>query len=263
MAKNNYVCFGTDEEICQNDNLYRIIGVFNDTGEYQVKLIKTDYVTSEMLGTNSRDYIGIYDDSTSYYQGNMNASTIAAYSWNNDASIGGSNNWETSELNTINLNPNYLNYLGTTWQNLIATSTWHLGGMTDEEFINGIVKDCYDAERNNAGYGSNPTTTVGKIGLMYLSDYAYASNPANWNIAFYADMQSNVFSDDWLYLGLYEWTITPSSSGDFIVFFIHPNGHNDHNNPNLGYTIRPTFYLKSNVTYISGDGTMENPYRIA
>ena len=33
---NNYVCFGSDEETCPNDNLYRIIGVFDG----QVKLIK-------------------------------------------------------------------------------------------------------------------------------------------------------------------------------------------------------------------------------
>ena len=33
---NNYVCFGSDEETCSNDDLYRIIGVFNG----KVKLIK-------------------------------------------------------------------------------------------------------------------------------------------------------------------------------------------------------------------------------
>ena len=27
---NNYVCFGSDEETCPADNLYRIIGVFGD-----------------------------------------------------------------------------------------------------------------------------------------------------------------------------------------------------------------------------------------
>ena len=27
--------------------------------------------------------------------------------------------------------------------------------------------------------------------------------------------------------------------------------------------IRPVFYLKTNVEYISGDGLQENPYRIA
>ena len=102
---NNYVCFGSDEETCPNDNLYRIIGVFNG----QVKLIKNDYTTSGMLGTDGRDYYGAYSSSTSNYRGNMNTSTIVAYRWNYDTSVStyGSNNWTTSEFNTINLNTNY------------------------------------------------------------------------------------------------------------------------------------------------------------
>ena len=39
---NNYVCFGSDEEICPADNLYRIIGVFGN----QVKLIKNSSLGS-------------------------------------------------------------------------------------------------------------------------------------------------------------------------------------------------------------------------
>src|SRR5699024_10356816 len=99
---------------------------------YQVKLIKADYTTSAMLGTDGRDYYGTYNDSTSDYKGNMDTSTIAGYRWNYDTSVSqfGSDNWTTSEFNKINLNTNYWNYLGTTWQNLIVETTWHLGGMT-------------------------------------------------------------------------------------------------------------------------------------
>lgn len=35
----NQVCFGSDEAICSED-LYRIIGVFNNNNNYSVKLIK-------------------------------------------------------------------------------------------------------------------------------------------------------------------------------------------------------------------------------
>ena len=57
---NNYVCFGSDEETCPAENLYRIIGVFDDDKDsnYQIKLIKADYTTSAMLGTDGRDYYG-------------------------------------------------------------------------------------------------------------------------------------------------------------------------------------------------------------
>ena len=88
----NYVCFGPGAETegtRVNDNLYRIVGVFDDDkdGNYQIKLIKSDYVTSDMLGTDGRDYVGFYSTITSYYKGSMDTSTIAAYRWNYDASV--------------------------------------------------------------------------------------------------------------------------------------------------------------------------------
>ena len=50
---NNYVCFGSNAEVCPEDNLYRIIGVFDG----QVKLIKNDYANSDLLGINGDYYI--------------------------------------------------------------------------------------------------------------------------------------------------------------------------------------------------------------
>ena len=202
---NNYVCFGPGAEAegtCANDNLYRIIGLFDDDkdGNYQIKLIKSDYTTSDMLGTDGRDYVGAYSSSTSNYKGRMETSTIATYRWNYDTSVssGGSNNWTTSEFNKINLNANYWNYLGTTWQNLIATTTWHLGGMTS---YNNTAKVFYDGERNNAGPGSNPTTYTDEIGLMYPSDYGYAASPENWNTILYNYDNDTNRNNNWMYMG--------------------------------------------------------------
>src|SRR5699024_7955385 len=97
---NNYVCFGSTESPCPEENLYRIIGIFDDDKDtnYQIKLIKADYVTNVMLGTDGRDYYGTYDQPTSYYQGSMDEGTITAYRWNYDTSVStyGSNNWTTS-----------------------------------------------------------------------------------------------------------------------------------------------------------------------
>ena len=46
---NNYVCFASDEATCPVDNLYRIIGVFDD----QVKLIKSTSYGSYYWGSNN------------------------------------------------------------------------------------------------------------------------------------------------------------------------------------------------------------------
>ena len=71
---NNYVCFGSDETTCSVDNLYRIIGVFDG----RVKLIKADYATSILLGTDG-DYINKYSSGpygTTNYIGSLNISDI-------------------------------------------------------------------------------------------------------------------------------------------------------------------------------------------
>ena len=261
---NNYVCFGSDEETCPAEKLYRIIGVFDDDKDsnYQIKLIKADYTTSDMLGTDGRDYYGAYSNSTSNYKGSMELSTIAAYKWNNDTSVSsaGSNNWTTSEFNKINLNTNYWNYLDTTWQDLIATTIWHLGGMTSSS---NTVKEFYDGERNNTGYGSNPTTYTDEIGLMYPSDYGYAANPDAWTKDISDYDSSTIKSNNWLYMGLYEWTITPRSSGSSSVFYVYGNGYLRYNSAYIGFAARPVFYLKSNVALQGGNGTSNDPFILA
>ena len=261
---NNYVCFGSTAATCPNDNLYRIIGVFDDDKDtnYQIKLIKADYTTSGMLGTDGRDYDGTYSSVISNYKGNMDTSTIAAYRWNYDTSVStyGSNNWTTSEFNTINLNTNYWNYLGAIWQNLIVETTWHLGGMTSH---NNTAKAFYDGERNNTGYGSNPTTYSDEIGLMYPSDYGYAASPEAWITDLYDYESSAITSNNWMYMGLYEWTITPNSSGSTYVFSVYYSGYLRNYSAFNGYAARPVFYLKSNVEFNGGTGTSSDPYRLA
>ncbi len=269
---NNYVCFGSDADTCPDEYLYRIIGVFDEDsdGKYNVKLIKADYTTSAMLGTNGRDYVGNYSSSTSQYKGSMDTSTIAAYRWNYDTSVSsyGSNNWTTSELNKINLNINYITYLSNLWSDMIEDSTWHLGGMTSSS---NTAKSFYNGERNNAGYGSNPTTygpenangSSTKIGLMYPSDYGYAAYPDAWATNLNSYSSSTITPNNWLYMGLSEWIITPYSSSSYHVFYLRSNGYLGSHRASSGCSVRPVFYLKSNISYVSGDGTKASPFRIA
>ena len=118
---NNYVCFGTDEVSCPEDNLYRIIGVFNG----QVKLIK----------------------STSY--GN--------YVWDD----GNSNTWDASTKPDIytTLNTTYYNTLGSEWQSKIATHSWKVGGMARD--TSATAKDYYDTEVGTGQSGYEETMKIG------------------------------------------------------------------------------------------------------
>ena len=197
--------------------------------------------------------MGAYTYITPYYKGSMETSTIAGYRWNYDTSVStyGSNNWTTSEFNTINLNTNYWNYLGTTWR---------LGGMTSNSYT---AKVFYDGERNNAGYGSNPTTYNDEIGLMYPSDYGYAASPEAWITYLYDYESSAITSNNWMYMGLWEWTIIPHLLFSYSVFFVYNYGSLNINGAYSGSAARPVFYLESNVQLEGGNGTSSDPYRLA
>ena len=241
---NNYVCFGSDEATCPSDNLYRIIGVFNDSGEYQVKLIKADYTTLEMTGTEGT-YYGKYNMSTSEYKGNMNIDNIASYYWNlDDNAI-----WKNSPLNTINLNNSYLNYLKDMWSDKIAITNWYLNGAS----ISDSLITWYDAERSGDSISA-------KIGLMYASDYGYASDTSYWNLTMWS--YSNAANSNWLFNGLYEWIIYSNNSSNSAPY-IGGNGNLSSLSISIfGCAIRPCFYLNSDVAYVSGTGSESDPIRI-
>ena len=256
---NNFVCFGSNAEVCPTDNLYRIIGAFDN----QVKLIKYDYATNNLLGTNG-DYYRQYIMGSSNYKGN-NYSNISSYCWNykNDTSINdgaGSNEWSTSLLNTINLNINYLSNIGTLWANMIENTTWKVSGHT--VYNNITASTMYTAEISKA----TKTYGTSKIGLMYVSDYGFAASPSAWTKSLGYNLgngYNSVTSENWMYMGLYEVTISPYSDDIFNVFTLIDSGHMNPNHASNDFAVRPVFYLSSSVTYVSGDGTQNSPIRLS
>ena len=251
---NNYVCFGSDVTPCPDDNLYRIIGIFGD----EVKLIKWDYAKSNLLGNNGNfynsSYTSVWWGSSSTYKGKLDQSTIPIYKWvtNN------SNSWSSSYLNTINLNQNYLNNIGSLWSDFISVHTWKIGEINYS--YNNTVKSFFNVEIENT---TNGTLYSAKIGLMYVSDYGYAASPEYWT-ALIGSSFSSANDSDWLFMGLYDWTITRrldysstwyvSPSGSVLAGY--PASASDY------HAVRPCFYLNSNVKYIGGSGTQSEPFRI-
>ncbi|MBD8922407.1 hypothetical protein EGR52_03160 [bacterium] len=224
---NNFVCFGYDfqDGTCPSDNLYRIIGVFGD----EVKLIKYDYAKSTLLGTDG-DYCNSYKDckgsSRDGTSNGQNSKTeIGVYYWNNNTN---NNTWSESRLNTINLNKNYINNIGTKWSEKISDHTWKVGGNTESNIRLKIA------------------TT--------LSSYNNA----------------NVTANNWMYMGLNEWTLAPETDYSYIAFFVFYNGlvnssgvYNVGGNNITAVGVRPVHYLKSTIAYVSGSGTISSPILIS
>ena len=250
---NNYVCFGTNATPCPTDNLYRIVGVFGD----KVKLIKYDYATSALLGTDG-DY---------YYR----STKVNTYYWNYKATNKGSNTWSTSLLNKTNLNTNFITNIGTEWANKIATTTWKVGGNTSANIRKVVQATTYQNEIVNpvtTNTTDNATEYSAKIGLMYASDYGFAADPSAWTKTLYdydgSVNGSRIRSLNWMYNGgSYEWTISRDSSDGYTVLGVSTSGAvTIHDASSTDKGVRPSFNLESSVTYVSGSGSADDPIRI-
>ena len=163
-------------------------------------------------------------------------------------------------------------------RNAIESVVWNLGGPEGNNFAsssNGLASHFYGYERGTTVYSGHATTWTGKVGLMYLSDYGYATaggattNRAaclakelyNWDGPVVSDCKNN----DYLYKSsYYQWTLAPNSSSARSVFSVGTGGHavnsyTYHDN----WSVRPAAFLKSNISITDvGDGSSNNPYRL-
>lgn len=244
---NNYVCFGSDENPCPVDNLYRMIGVFDG----EIKLIK-----NASIGDSSWDFDIVDFDNVSSVSNNIKKNDIvqlsgilAAPSPGNS----GSNDWEKSDLN-YELNNVFLSNFENNWQNIILSKWWSIGGIITYDAYLLSTLSTYNEE---VGMYSQDIKYIAKIGLMYVSDYGYSTLPEYWTNC---SLNNN---SSWLFLEIPEWTITRYLSDNKRVFYANGPGILGQVGDALaGMSVRPVFYLNSDVAYASGDGSIDNPYRI-
>ena len=236
---NNYVCFGSDASTCPNDNLYRIIGVFDN----EIKLVKADYANANLLSTGGAYATSFSSSGYQNYAGEL--TTIDSYYWGSIP-----NNWYDSDLFITNLNDYFYNELSYTWRNKIVAYPWYTAGYS--------TSDATPAQFENAE--SSGMTMDSNVGLMYVSDYGFAASNTFWeyDLSFF----DNCINNNWLFLGVNEWTMSRLSSSPLYVFAISSTGAVNQRYVELDIAVRPVFYLNSNVTYVSGSGTESDPIRI-
>ena len=258
----NFVCFGSTASPCPTDNLYRIIGVIDD----KVKLIKYDYASSTLLGTDG-DYSQNAEEAgmpTNYYKGTKEMSDIGVYYWNYKATNKATNTWSTSLLNKTNLNTNFINNIGTEWSNKIATTIWKVGGNTYAKIRNVVPSVAYQNEIVNPVPGQYSTTGEteyeAKIGLMYVSDYGFAASPESWTTIM--NDYHKVVNNNWMYMGAWEWTISRDADISDVAFLVGSVGVVGNDGVNGNRAVRPSFNLESSITYKSGSGSMSDPIRV-
>ena len=161
-------------------------------------------------------------------------------------------------------------------RNAIESVVWNLGGTASyTSASNGLASHFYGYERGTTVYSGHATTWTGKIGLMYPSDYGYATSGGsttdratclakemyNWDGSDVSDCKTN----DYLYKSSYnQWTLAPASSGAFNVFVVYSGGYvNRYDAYITRYSVRPAVFLKSNISITDvGIGTAESPFQL-
>ena len=182
--------------------------------------------------------------------------SIGNYYWSGSSS-NRSNTWSNSTLNTSTLKGSYLAGLdNNSWSSMITTHTWKVGGMSRSNGT-GTPQTAYNYE---VGANSSSTPYKAKIGLMYVSDYGFAASNTYWstNLGSYNSASSN----NWLYLGSHEWTISRNSDSSFLAFSVTSGSVDIINVYRGSYAVRPVFYLSSLVNYVSGSGSSADPIRV-
>ena len=273
---NNYVKF--------NDELWRIIGVFDvDDGTGKIEK-RMKIIRNEIIGNYSWD--------------NKNTSTGAE-----DKYGYGKNNWPDARLNYL-LNPGhesetyggslYWNRkngtcykgqsngttscyfistgLNDTAKSMIGDAKWYLGGTSDwTTSSNGLTSHFYSYERGTAVYSGRSTNWTGEVGLMYPSDYGYATSGGssmnrascigkelcNWRYSSYSDCYNN----DWLYnSSYYQWTMSPRADDYSTVFYVNRDGYVSYTVASDNYAASPVVHLKSTIKITGGTGSSTDPF---
>lgn len=260
---NNFIyfnCNSLDAQNSDNCELWRVIGIDKDNGN-RIKIIRED--------------------------------SIGRFVWNDDSVSDMTNNWENSSLKTY-LNTTYYDSLSTVSKQLIPTVTWYnvggynvlrlnerkswygdqISGMTGASLY---VNERTKFQTTNPNFNRN--NVQAKVGLMYASDYAYASAACFSNCVstgaypcrlsdYCIDVPGSVetvndFIDgrafnnatcrnsNWLYKDIDEWTMTASmynNNNSVEQFNYRTNSYYSPSNTN-GYCRDPNKERKFESTY--------------
>ena len=275
---NNYVYFGNDNE------LWRIVGIFNITDSEGNTTRKLKLVRDSALGgyswdaTGNNDY-GINDWTEADLKKELNEDYLDTTLTANKT------NWYNSYWDSSTQKPvlrqtgtfNYTTVIKEKYQNMISNSVWNIGGNSytgsAPYSINLLTQ--YNRERDKITYqNSRPTTWTGKVGLIYASDYGYASTYAechnNLRVGVTYDKSTDKWdysnglckTDNWLAKNSWYWTLSPYSGNSHYVFYVNGDGAVDGIGAYYSSSVFPAVFLKSDILFISGTGEKTNPYRL-
>ena len=290
VKANNYVELTDNEE---NGELWRIIGVFKEDGEEYVKLVRNEVLPRSVI---PNDYV--INETTYKISTNYNLYPEAVY-WNYIDGVTDKNDWSKAGLQYyLNTEQDskgtkgYLSYLSEDTKSMLREkTTYYLGSVNndstvkkafqDERNISGCVNGIGPEENNNqeaiqsnetcSVWTGNQTIWTGKIGLPYISDFAFMLDSSYWtkNINTTAGLPSWLRETSKDAKDVSSWSITPATVDYNMAMQLSYGGwasaglFADSWTTSIRMSIRPSIALKSNVKIVSGNGRETNPYKLA
>jgi len=280
---------------------WRIIGVFNvktnisDTkGTKRIKIVRDAFTNSEGnelnmswdssgeninggSGINQWGVSGSYEGAdlmqllNGYYLGATSTCTYC-YGWNQSTCSYSCNDSITP--------------LSTTTQNMIGQAVWSTRGISWDQIEDGTASEIYSLEQTSELTGKICSSTnsdgsinndcndsvertiewEGKIGLIYPSDWGYASTDPNCSNIL--DLSETCIQSNWLYnKDSWYWTISPMANSydpsRILGAFTNVCSREAYlGDGDWGAMVRPTTYLKSDIKIIGGNGGSE-PFKLA
>ena len=248
---NNYVYYNCSDYSNQSDSTcekWRIIGLFKNmtkedgAKENLIKIIRNDYLEE------------VAWDSTRIPE------------------------WSVASLQTT-LNGDYYNgtyntgaFKNDLTRNAVESVVWNLGGSNTYNDV--TVSMFYERERGTTVTAGNSTTWTGKIGLMYPSDYGYATAGGTTtdralcittDMMIWDESEVNDCKDNDYLFKPFQWTLThvATSKGSHLVFYVDNAGGVFLKDARNAMGVYPSLYLKSSVSITSGAGSSSSPYQLS
>ena len=296
---NNYIYFN-----CSTTNLsemndstcekWRIIGLFNNIEDNNGNVAsRVKIIRDESLGNYSWDSsessvnggygINQWEPSGAYEGADLMRELNTDYLGN--ITIGTDSKWYSSSNNskTVNMPSKTLN---SNAQAMIQEVKWNTGSNGSNETSTWITKNMYTYERSentgkicSSGTYCNDseirtTSWIGKVALMYPSDYGYATVGGtttnketclnttlyDWNGSGVSDCMNN----SWLKPSYWTWTLSPRANSNHAnyVFAVNSNGRVSISDVLYTGAVRPAVFLQSSITITGGNGSSTSPYLI-
>ena len=249
--KHNYVGTSTFEAGSNDWTDSQLMMMLNPTN-----YLKSGYTNSSNIIYDINDQ-EIYSKMGSYYNGTKGCSP---------ASIASGASFSCAEVDFTSTG-----LKNDTTRNAIEEVVWNLGGSSTYNDVTPSM--FYERERGTTVYTGRPTTWTGKIGLMYPSDYGYATSGGttkdraaclakelvNWDSSDFSDCKGN---DYLLNTNNLQWTLAPYSVHASNVFFVSTDGIAGITPADVDFAVRPALFLKSNILVDKGTGTSTDPYQL-